>query len=160
VKSARGEFGPYKPGVTAITYDPALVPPGATAAVAITETGSSSRVQLVVTGLRPNRGYGAHLHTKPCGPTGDDAGPHFQHRHDPSASPSHPSVNPSYANAQNEVWLDVKTDAGGKASAVATHPFPLDPSPRSLIIHAKPTSTGPGEAGTAGARLACLTLPA
>src|SRR5262249_6364669 len=80
VISAAGTFAAYKPGTTAVTYDPAAVPPGAHATVTITSTATNTRVELTVAGLRPNRGYGAHLHTNPCGPTGADAGPHYQHR--------------------------------------------------------------------------------
>lgn len=158
--TASGTFAAYTRGATAVTYDPALVPAGATATVTITRAPSSTRVTLAVTGLRPNRGYGAHLHVDPCGPTGDAAGPHFQHQRDPAASASRPSVNPSYANPKNEVWLDFTTDANGRASSAATHPWTFGTDPRSLVIHAMTTNTAPGEAGTAGARLACLTLPA
>ncbi|WP_179118127.1 hypothetical protein [Saccharothrix sp. ALI-22-I] len=40
-------------------------------------------VMLKVTGLQPNRKYGAHAHTKECGPKPADSGPHFQHLPDP-----------------------------------------------------------------------------
>src|SRR5438094_200092 len=65
--TASGIFVAYTPGATAVTYDPTLVPVGATATVTITQTAANTRVQLTVAGLRPNRGYGAHLHTNPCG---------------------------------------------------------------------------------------------
>jgi Cu-Zn family superoxide dismutase len=158
--TAHGTFVAYTPGATAVTYDPALVPVGATATVTITQTAANTRVQLAVAGLRPHRGYGAHLHTNPCGSTGDTAGPHYQHQHDPAASASRPSVNPSYANPQNEVWLDLTTDSHGSATATASHPWTFGTNPRSLIIHAGTTKTAPGQAGTAGARAGCLTLPA
>jgi Cu-Zn family superoxide dismutase len=158
--TARGTFVAYTPGATAVTYDPALVPVGATATVTITQTAANTRVQSTVAGLRPNRGYGAHLHTNPCGPTGDAAGPHYQHQRDPAASASRPSVNPSYANPHNEVWLDFTTDSHGGATATATHPWTFGTNPRSLIIHAMTTKTAPGQAGTADVRAACLTLPA
>src|SRR6266511_4195694 len=148
--TASGTFVAYTPGATAVTYDPALVPVGATATATITQTASNTRVQLTVAGLRPNRGYGAHLHTNPCGPTGDTAGPHYQHQHDPAASASRPSVNPSYANPHNEVWLDFTTDGNGSASSTATQPWTFGTSPRSLIINAMTTKTAPGQAGTAG----------
>jgi Cu-Zn family superoxide dismutase len=158
--TASGTFAAPSPGATAVTYDPKLVPVGATAAVSITQTGSNTRVHLTVAGLRPNRGYGAHLHTNPCGTTGEAAGPHFQHKHDPAAAASRPSVDPSFANPRNEVWLDFTTDGKGRASSTATHPWTFGTNPRSLIIHAMTTKTARGEAGTAGARVACLTLPA
>ncbi|MEV0135566.1 superoxide dismutase [Dactylosporangium sp. NPDC050688] len=192
VTSATGTFAAYTPGATAVTYDQALVPAGAVATVSIAQTSSDSRVWFTVAGLLPNRGYGVHLHTNPCGATGDAAGPHYRHRHQQvapnppsppavapgpvspsvpgqaskavpqasSASVSVPAANPSDANPQNEVWLDVTTRADGRGSAVATHPWTFDPPPRSLVIHAAPTKTGPSDAGDAGARVACLTLPA
>lgn len=188
VTSATGTFAPYTPGATAVTYDQGLVPAGAVATVSIAQTSSGSRVWFTVAGLLPNRGYGVHLHTNPCGATGEAAGPHYRHHHQqpapnppsppgtapgpgsPSApaakeSPqvsaaSVPAANPSDANPQNEVWLDITTRADGRASAVATHPWTFDPPPRSLVIHAAPTKTGPSDAGDAGARVACLTLPA
>jgi Cu-Zn family superoxide dismutase len=160
VITASGTFAPPTTGATAVTYDPMLVPVGATAMVTITRGPASTQVRLTVAGLRPNRGYGAHLHTDPCGSSGAAAGPHYQHQHDPAASASKPSVDPSYANPRNEVWLDFTTDRSGRAAATATQPWTFTSGPRSLIIHATTTKTAPGEAGTAGARVACLTLPA
>ena len=49
----------------------------------------------------------------PCGPTGDAAGPHFQNQVDPAAAPGKPSTDPAYANPQNEIWLDLRTDGDG-----------------------------------------------
>ncbi|GIJ49454.1 hypothetical protein Val02_63400 [Virgisporangium aliadipatigenens] len=146
----------------AVTYDPALVPVGATAEVVLSVLGSGSEVALAVTGLVANRAYGAHLHTRPCGPTGDAAGPHYQHRPDPAASASPPSVDPSYANPINEVWLDFTTDGSGAANVTMTETwqFPAGEGARSLVIHAEQTKFAPGQSGTAGARAACLTLPA
>jgi Cu-Zn family superoxide dismutase len=154
---ASGTFLPFRPGATAISYDPAVVPPGATAQVTITTTGYGSVIRLAATGLVPRRAYGAHLHTKPCTAVPDEAGPHYQHLHDPKT----PSVNPSYANPQNEVWLDFTAAADGSASAVSEERWQFDPAqpPRSLVIHAQSTRTASGVAGMAGARAACLTLP-
>jgi superoxide dismutase, Cu-Zn family len=155
-----GTFAPYHTGGTAFTYDPKLVPSGATAAVTIAQGPNTAQVRLAVSGLLPSHSYGAHLHVNPCGASGADAGPHYQHQHDPAASPSKPSVNPSYANPQNEVWLDFTTDHSGKASVTAVQPWTFTVLPRSLVIHAVPTKTTQGEAGDAGARVACLTLHA
>jgi Cu-Zn family superoxide dismutase len=153
---ASGTFLPYRPGATAITYDPAVVPPGARARVAITRTPSGLVVRLTVAGMVPRRPYGAHLHTRPCGATPGLSGPHYQHRHDPKT----PSVDPSYANMDNEVWLDFLADAAGTGTAVAQEKWTFDPQapPRSLVIHDGTTRTGKGVAGTAGDRAACLTL--
>ncbi|MBL7256765.1 superoxide dismutase family protein [Actinoplanes sp. LDG1-01] len=154
---ASGTFLPYKPGSTAITYDPAVVPPGATASVAISQNTQAMEVRVTAAGLIPRRVYGAHLHTMPCTAVPDAAGPHYQHQ----ADPSKPSVDPSYANPQNEVWLDFTVDGYGEASAASLvkWAFPAGQSARSLILHAQATKTADGVAGTAGPRVACLTLP-
>ncbi|OJF12637.1 superoxide dismutase family protein [Couchioplanes caeruleus] len=159
--TATGTFARYAAGATAVTYDPALVPAGATATVTVMPAADSTTVQLAVTGLQAGRAYGAHLHVNPCGATGDAAGPHYQQQPDPAASPSPPSVDPSFANPRNEVWLDFTTDAQGAATATATQPWTFNPprTPRSLVIHAETTKTAPGEAGQAGSRAGCLSLP-
>ena len=155
-----GTFAPYTSGAKAVSYDAALVPAGATATVGITQAAPGTRIRLAVTGLRPDRAYGAHLHQHPCGATGSAAGPHYQHQPDPAASASPPSVNPAYANPENEVWLDFTTDASGAATSTAKQPWTFGASrPGSLVIHAEHTKTAPGHAGDAGARVACLSLP-
>ncbi|WP_433508036.1 superoxide dismutase family protein [Pseudonocardia halophobica] len=141
----------------AITYNPQLVPAGATAKVTSSTEGTSSTVTLAVTGLVPNRTYGSHAHQKPCGPAAADSGPHFQHVADPVS----PSVDPAYANPQNEVWLDFTTDAQGAASVTATQAqwaFTDQAAPQSVVIHAMKTATEPGKAGTAGDRVGCVTV--
>ncbi|MFC5063238.1 superoxide dismutase [Actinomycetospora atypica] len=151
---------PGTPTATAVTYDPAAAPPGADVTVEMVRAEADTSVALTVSGLRPDRGYAAHLHTRPCGPTGADAGPHFQNRVDPAATPQQPSSDPAYANPQNEFWLDVRTDAAGAGQTQRTVPFALtDRLPASLVLHEKEmTATAPGQAGTAGGRLACVTL--
>jgi superoxide dismutase, Cu-Zn family len=133
------------------------VPVGAKAGVTSATQGQSSTVTLKVSGLLPNRTYGSHAHQKPCGPAAPDSGAHFQH----SADPVSPSVDPAYANAVNEVWLDFTTDAAGAASVTATQDrwaFTDQAAPQSVVIHAKATATEPGKAGTAGDRAACVTV--
>ncbi|WP_084504080.1 superoxide dismutase family protein [Actinoplanes sp. N902-109] len=154
--TASGTFQPYPQGTQAITYDKKVVPPGATAQVTVATNPQGVRVRLAVTGMVARRAYGAHLHTKPCTSVPDDAGPHFQHQMDPSS----PSVDPAYANADNEVWLDFTTDSRGAATVASTHPWTFDSGqvPRALVIHAQLTRTEAGKAGTAGPRVACLTL--
>jgi Cu-Zn family superoxide dismutase len=155
--TALGTFLPSASGSNAITYDTAVVPPGATARVAIARSADGVTVRLAVTGLIPRRAYGAHLHTKPCTALPDAAGPHYQH----DADPTMPSVDPSYANPENEVWLDFIADATGSASVTSAKPWTFDERrpPRSLILHAQVTRTKRGSAGMAGPRVACLTLP-
>ncbi|HEX2301602.1 MAG TPA: superoxide dismutase family protein, partial [Pseudonocardiaceae bacterium] len=145
----------------AFTYDPTLAPAGATLTVTLTPTEGATKGKLDVSGLQPNRGYAVHLHAKPCGRTGDAAGPHFQHKTDPAATPDKPSTDPKYANPDNEVWLDVRTDGTGAGSSTTEVPFVFtDRAPASVVVHeAMKTATGPGEAGNAGGRVACFTLP-
>ena len=144
------------PGGPAATYDVSLVPAGATAKVTSSESNGSTTVTLNVTGLVPNRAYGAHGHVNPCGADGADAGPHYQFQKDPVT----PSVDPAFANPQNEIWLDFTTDASGTGTATATVPWtsPADRRTEAVVIHEKPTSIEPGKAGTAGTRPACITV--
>jgi superoxide dismutase, Cu-Zn family len=174
------------PNEKAITYNPSLAPPGAAVTVMVipsldltpssdvappdlagghvtytTGIAGTTTATLTVTGLQPNRDYVAHAHTNACGATGEAAGPHFQNHEDPAATPQSPSTNPEYANPQNEIWLDVHTDATGAGTSTTTVPFVLTGNrvPGSIVIHgAMQTSTAPGQAGEAGARIACLTL--
>lgn len=148
---AQGGEGP------AHTYDAALVPAGSTVEVTSAEQDGSTVTVLKVTGLQPNRTYGAHAHTKPCtAASGADAGPHYQFSEDPVT----PSVDPSYANPMNEIWLDVTTDANGAGESTATVPwvFPDDRRAESVVLHEKPTATHAGHAGTAGGRPGCVTV--
>jgi Cu-Zn family superoxide dismutase len=151
---------PTASSTAADTYNPALAPPGARLSATLTPSGDTTTVVLVVSGLLPNRGYAAHAHTNVCGVTGAAAGPHYQNRIDPAATPQKPSSDPAYANPRNEVWLDVRTDATGSGTARTTVPFVFsDRGPGSIVVHeAMETETAPGKAGQAGARIACVTL--
>jgi Cu-Zn family superoxide dismutase len=72
-----------------------------------------------------------------------------------------PSGDPMYANPHNEVWLDFTTDPAGAGIAVSRQQWSFDTvqRPRSLVVHAGSTRTDAPGAGTAGARVACLSLP-
>ncbi|GAA3344873.1 hypothetical protein GCM10020358_49820 [Amorphoplanes nipponensis] len=155
-----GTFLPFPQSARAVTYDPEVVPPGATVQLTIARTARGTTVRLTARGLVPRRAYGAHLHTRPCTATPADAGPHYQHDPDPRAAASPPSVDPAYANPRNEVWLDFTADAAGAATVTARQDWTFDEiePPRSLIVHAEHTRTDAGKAGTAGPRVACLTL--
>lgn len=144
------------PPGTAVTYDETLVPVGARGGVTAQSGDDRTTVTLAVEGLTPNRQYGAHAHTDACGATGKDAGPHFQFEQDPVQ----PSVDPAFANPENEIWLDFTTDAQGNGTATTTvdRAFPDDRRAASVVVHAMSTATGPGEAGTAGDRAACITV--
>ena len=158
---AEGVLAPPERATTAVTYNPALAPEGATIEVGVDARGGSTEVRLDVDGLLPSRGYAAHAHVNPCGPTGDVAGPHFQNQVDPAAAPGKPSTDPAYANPQNEIWLDLRTDGAGDGGSRVEVPFTFtDRAPASVVIHeAETTGTAPGQAGSAGARLACITVP-
>ena len=155
-----GALAPATRSSTADTYNPALAPAGARLSTTMTPSGDTTTVELTVSGMLPNRGYAVHAHTNVCGETGAAAGPHYQNRIDPAATPQKPSSNPDFANPRNEVWLDVRTDTTGSGTARTTVPFVFaDRGPGSIVVHeAMATATAPGKAGQAGARIACLTL--
>jgi Cu-Zn family superoxide dismutase len=143
-------------------YNPALAPIGARLRANMDPSGETTIAELAVSGMLPNRGYAVHAHTSACGDKPSAAGPHYQNRVDPAATPQKPSTNPEYANPRNEVWLDVRTDATGAGTARTTVPLVFaDREPGSIVVHeAEQTATGPGHAGTAGDRIACITLAA
>ncbi|GAA1220773.1 superoxide dismutase family protein [Prauserella alba] len=156
VAFAHGTFAPYVDGAAATTYDLDRVPAGARASVfSLSSGGVGTATKLSVSGLQPDRHYGAHVHENPCGPSGDDAGPHFQHVQDPNQ----PSTDPEYANPDNEVWLDFTTTSHGNGFASSHVDWSYDDRrPASVVIHEHHTSAEPGEAGSAGSRLACINV--
>jgi Cu-Zn family superoxide dismutase len=123
-------------------------------------TSEGSTAELTVFGLLPNRAYVAYAYAKACGATADAAGRRFQYHLDPAASTKTPSTNPKYANPENEIWLDVRTDVAGAGNSRTKVPFSLsDRTPGSFVVHdAARNSTGQVPASKAGARVACLTL--
>jgi Cu-Zn family superoxide dismutase len=63
--------------------------------------------------------------------------------------------DPQYANANNEVWLDVTTDQAGSGSTEATVAWaPRAEETKAVVVHARAT----GEGGVAGPKLACIGL--
>jgi Cu-Zn family superoxide dismutase len=161
--SGSGIFTSPGPASTTITYNPSLAPVDAAILTSVIPGGqdySRTVATVVVAGLLPNRSYAVHAHTHACGPTGEDAGPHYQNRLDPAATPHTPSTNPQYANPRNEIWLDIHTNGTGQGTSQTTVPFGFtDRRPGSIVLHeAMTTATTPGHAGQAGARIACVTL--
>jgi Cu-Zn family superoxide dismutase len=144
----------------AITYDPDLAPIGAAMTATIIPTSEGSTAQLTVLGLLPDRGYAVYAYNKACGPTAGSAGTRFQNHLDPAATSSGPSTDPRYANPDNEIWLDVRTDDAGTGTSATTIPFILtDRVPHSIVVHDDMhTPKNPGQATHPGARIACLTL--
>ncbi|MCC9710481.1 superoxide dismutase family protein [Streptomyces sp. MNU76] len=141
----------------AVTYNADLVPvAGRVQVKEELRRDGGTRVELRLRDLVANRAYGAHVHTKPCGRLPADAGPHYQDE----ADPKQPSVDPAYANPENEVWLDVRTNEDGSARSVAVVDWRFrEGGARSVVLHEAATSTHEGHAGTAGARLACVNVP-
>ncbi|WP_159944172.1 MULTISPECIES: superoxide dismutase family protein [unclassified Nocardiopsis] len=152
-------FLPPGEGTGAITYDETAVPEGATSDVQVRTEEGRTHVQFTGTGLEADRDFGAHVHTKPCGEEPGDSGPHYQNEVDPEASEDSPSTDPAYANPENEVWLDFTTDESGNAVSTATVDWEFrEGEARSLVLHDHHTSTEEDEAGTAGDRLACVSV--
>lgn len=141
----------------AFTYDETAVPVGSTVNIDTDSEDGRTTVTFTATGLAPDRDFGVHAHARPCGLQPSDAGPHYQNDVDPAATPDSPSTDPAYANAQNEIWLDITTDANGDAQAATTVDWEFrDDEANSVVLHAQHTMTDPGKAGTAGDRLACI----
>lgn len=156
-QSAVDVAGTFGTSGVALVYDPELIPAGATAHVSGETTDATSTITLAVTGLLPDRTYGAHAHQKACGPAAADSGAHFQHEADPVT----PSVDPAFANPTNEVWLDFTTDDQGSGSVTATQAdwaFTPERAAQSVVVHEKATATEAGKAGTAGDRAGCVTV--
>ncbi|WP_326581838.1 superoxide dismutase family protein [Streptomyces sp. NBC_00487] len=141
----------------AVTYNTDLVPvAGRVQVKEELRRDGGTRIELRLRDLTANRVYGAHVHTKPCGKLPADAGPHYQDEVDPKQ----PSVDPEYANAENEVWLDVTTNDDGSARSIGVVDWRFrEGGARSVVLHEAATSTHEGHAGTAGARLACVNVP-
>lgn len=138
----------------AITYDQSLVKAGARVAVNSVSTGHTTTVELAMRGLLPGHLYGANVHAETCGATADANGSRFQN----VADPVQPSVDPHYANPENEIWLDLTTDATGAGSSRAAVPwaFTADRRAHSVVVHALPTTAG--TAGTAATAVACISV--
>lgn len=156
LRHVEAKFEQVGPEAEAVTYREGLVPLGASVRVVSAPSPVGTFTLLQVSGLESNREYGAHVHTYPCGPEPDDAGPHFQHVPDPAQ----PSIDPAYANPRNEIWLDFTTDARGGAISWSWVPWRIGDRPAgSVVIHDHHTRTGAGHAGDAGDRLACVDVP-
>ncbi|HEX5566701.1 MAG TPA: superoxide dismutase family protein [Streptomyces sp.] len=155
---ASGVFAPTE-GATvpkAVTYNPELVPAGAAIAVSQITDGQGMSIKLMVRGLRKDRDYGAHVHTGACGVRPEASGPHYQNVKSPQAQ----LTDPRYANPENEVWLDLRTDESGAGTKTSAHGWHFRPGEaRSVVLHEHHTHRHAGAAGGAGPRLACFTVP-
>ncbi|MBW1603458.1 superoxide dismutase family protein [Streptomyces sp. JJ66] len=154
--STAADYQPVRDGHVpqAVTYAPGLVPPGARVAVRQRVSEGAMTVELRVRGVAPERTYGAHAHTRPCGPDPADAGPHYQNV---VAPPGH-SSDPAYVNPDNEVWLDITADGAGEGASRSEHAWTFRPGQaRSVVLHTHGTQRH-GDPGQAGQRLACFTV--
>lgn len=149
------------PASKAITYNPDLAPIGAAMTATLIPTSEgSTRADLTILGFPPNRSYLVDAHTKPCGITAAAAGPLFQDQAGTATTSQQPSSDARQAKPATGIWLAVRTDSVGTGTSHTTVPFALtDQVPRSVVLRTgTQTATGPDQAGTTGARIACLTL--
>lgn len=136
------------------------IPDAARARVqAVYNAAGDTIVTLHVWGLVPNHEYGAHAHKLACGTTDPNvAQGHYQNRQAPEGSAS----LPEFANPTNEIWLDLTTDEDGNGVAQTKVPWQFSPDRRagSVMIHSEHTHDGSAgqPAGSAGSKLACLTV--
>lgn len=107
----------------------------------VTTPNGKSIVTLHVSGLTPNRSYGAHVHVAAC--ESGQAGGHYR------------NVPAGPATAANEVWLDFTTNAAGqgRAKAVVNFGFRLDGA-NAVVVHDHATDG----AGAAGPKLGCINV--
>lgn len=157
--AADGEFEAADSEGVGLTYDEEAIPEGSEFDVAADLDDEGLEVELDVSGLEADREFGAHLHTDACEEDPEASGPHYQDDVEPDLDEDEVSVDPDYANPDNEVWLDFTTDEDGDAEASTTVDWqPRDGEANSVVIHEEHTATEEGEAGTAGDRLACVTI--
>lgn len=153
-----GRFAPPTAVIpsSALTYRQALVPAAGRISVSQELASEGMRIGVAVAKLKPRHTFGVHVHTAPCGAEPEASGPHYQHKKDPVQ----PSVDPAYANSRNEVWLDLTTDSKGSGEASVRQRWSFRPGEaRSVVLHERATHRGHGKAGSAGGRVACLSVP-
>ncbi len=127
--------------------------------VEFAEVGNKVRVQVRVTGLKPNQEHGFHIHEAGDCSSGDgmSAKSHFNPQGKPhghySASARHAGDMPNLhadadGRAQVQFELDTITVSAGPNSIVG----------RGLIVHVQPDDYTSQPVGNAGARLACAVI--
>ncbi|MFI0373283.1 hypothetical protein ACH35V_35945 [Actinomadura sp. 1N219] len=91
--------------------------------------------------------FGVHVHVNPCGPKGEDAGPHYMN----------PDGSHDLPMEQMEIWLDVTVAKDGTGHSGDIVPWRVaEKAAGSVIVHAQPTDPA---TGGAGARNLCTTVP-
>ncbi len=124
---------------------------GVTGTVEIRNSGSGSNFKLSVANVKASREFGVHVHAGACSDANMGGG-HYQHNPRPADAGA---TDPTYANNDNEVWLDFTSDATGKGTAEKTTTFKLDNTrAKAVVIHTMKTGAG----GAAGTKLACISL--
>jgi Cu-Zn family superoxide dismutase len=114
---------------------------GSASVHSVTTPSGKSIVMLHVSGLAPNRSFGAHVHVAAC--ENGKAGGHY--RNDPAGP----------ATAANEVWLDFTTNAAGQGRAQAVVDFGFRPDgANAVVVHDHETDA----AGAAGPKLGCINV--
>ncbi|MFD0572302.1 superoxide dismutase family protein [Kitasatospora gansuensis] len=118
---------------TAVSFAPDVVPYGAGVRIVVHRAEGHTTVAMTVDGLTPGHVYPVHAHARGCGTVPADSGPHYQDRPDPVQ----PSTDPAYANDRNELWLTLRTDETGRATASSTVEWEFrDGAAGSLVLHA------------------------
>lgn len=98
-------------------------------------------ILLSVRGLPADKTFGAHLHAGAC--ADNKGGGHYQH-------------DGTGVSEENEVWLDITTDATGTAMVINRKDFAVAPEKaKSVVVHANPTDPATGKAGD---KLACVDV--
>lgn len=96
---------------------------------------------LSVKGLPANKTFGAHLHAAAC--ADNKGGGHYQH-------------SGTAVNEDNEVWLDLTTDASGRARVLSRKEYAVAAEKaKSVVVHANATDPATGKAGD---KLACVDV--
>jgi Cu-Zn family superoxide dismutase len=118
--------------------------------ITVVRTGDTTSVILDATGFpaeAAGKTFGVHVHKNPCGPKGEDAGPHYQN---PDAAPDAPMHD-------KEIWLDIMVGKDGHGRHGTAVPWRVaEKAAGSVVIHALPTNH---DDGSAGARNVCTTVP-
>jgi hypothetical protein len=129
------------------TVFPLTTGPNPAAKIAGTVRGFSSPeidrtlLMLSVSGLPANKTFGAHLHAASC--ADNKGGGHYQH-------------SGTAVNDENEVWLDLTTDASGRARVLERKEYAVAvEKAKSVVVHANPTDPATGKAGD---KLACVDV--
>ena len=146
-------------GGPAMTYAPATAPEGAQVALEVVPGDGSTTATFRVTGMLPDRGYAVHAHVRRAGrPATTPARTSRTASTRPRPRRPRRPTPPTPTRRTRSGWTCAPTaTAPGRRRATVPFAFP-DRAPASVVVHEKEmTATAPGQAGTAGGRLACLT---